>query len=279
MLDNAPVRKLIVNDLTIEGYSRAAVQSYWRIPEMKLLFDLGLQPWDFMGTPTCFVTHAHLDHVAALPVYVSRRRMMKMDPPTIYLPQSAVGPVQQVLAAFQRLDRGRMPCELIGVSPGDEIELSRELVVSVVATKHTVPSVGYVVRQRRRKLKPEYQKMSGDQIRDIRLSGVEVTDEHRVPKVAYLGDSRPEAMDANPEFYEAETLIMEMTFLAPDHRRDKIQKMGHIHLDDVVQRRDRFQNKTIIAGHFSVRYNDRQIKNYVEEKLPDMLDGRLHLWL
>ncbi|UUO06657.1 MBL fold metallo-hydrolase [Blastopirellula sp. J2-11] len=279
MLDNAPLRKLEVNDLTIEGYSRAAVQSYWRIPEMKVLFDLGLQPWDFMGTPTSFVTHAHLDHVAALPVYVSRRRMMKMDPPTIYLPESAIGPVQQMLSAFQRLDRGGMPCELIGVKPGDEIELSRELIVSVVATKHTIPSVGYIVWQRRRKLKPEYQSLPGDQIRDIRLSGVEVTDEHRFPKLAYLGDSRPEAMDACPAFYEAETLIMEMTFLAPDHRREKIHKMGHIHLDDVVDRRDRFQNKTIIAGHFSVRYNDRQIKNYVEEKLPDMLDQRLHLWL
>lgn len=279
MLDNAPLRKLEVNDLTIEGYSRAAVQSYWRIPEMKLLFDLGLQPWDFMGTPTCFVTHAHLDHIAALPVYVSRRRMMKMEPPTIYLPESAVSAVQQMLSAFQRLDRGGMPCNLIGVNPGDEIELSRELIVSVVPTKHTIPSVGYIVSQRRRKLKQEYQTLPGDQIRDIRLSGVEVTDEHRYPKLAYLGDSRPEAMDASPAFYEAETLIMEMTFLAPDHRREKIHKMGHIHLDDVVQRRDRFQNKTIIAGHFSVRYNDRQIKNHVEEKLPDMLDGRLHLWL
>lgn len=279
MLENAPLRKLTVGDMTIEGYSRAAVQSYWRIPEMKLLLDLGLQPWDFMGTSTAFVTHTHLDHVAALPVYVSRRRMMKMDPPTIYLPESAVGGVQQMLNAFQRLDRGRMPCELIGVNPGDEIELSRELVVTPVATKHTVTSVGYIFWQRRRKLKPEYQDLPGDKIRDIRLSGVEVTDEYRYPKLAYLGDSRPEAMDDCPAFYEAETLIMEMTFLAADHRREKIHKMGHTHLDDIVQRRDCFQNKTIIAGHFSVRYSDRQIKNYVEEKLADMLGGRLHLWL
>nr|WP_246119896.1 MBL fold metallo-hydrolase [Blastopirellula retiformator] len=266
-------------DLTIEGFSRAAVQSYWRVPEMKLLLDLGLQPWDFMGTPTALVTHTHLDHVAALPVYVSRRRMMKMDPPTIYLPESAIGGVQQMLNSFQRLDRGRMPCELIGVNPGDEIELSRELVVTPVATKHTVTSVGYIVWQRRRKLKPEYAELPGDKIRDIRLSGVEVTDEYRVPKLAYLGDSRPEALDDCPAFYEAETLILEMTFLAPDHRREKIHKMGHTHLDDIVARRDQFKNKTIIAGHFSVRYNDRQIKNYVEEKLPDLLDGRLQLWL
>src|SRR6187401_375282 len=145
MLDNAPFRSLEHKDLTIEGYSRAAVQSYWRIPELKLGFDLGAQPWDFMGTPSWFITHTHLDHVAALPVYVARRRMMKMEPPTIYLPEHAKELVEYVLRAFQRLDRGRLPCTLVPVRPGDGFELSRELVVEAVATRHTVPSLGYIV--------------------------------------------------------------------------------------------------------------------------------------
>ena len=36
------------------------------------------------------LTHAHLDHVAALPVFVARRRMMKMEPPVIYLPEDTI---------------------------------------------------------------------------------------------------------------------------------------------------------------------------------------------
>src|SRR6202012_864207 len=130
-VDNAPYLSYRHAGLTVEGYSRAAVQSYWRVPELKVGFDLGAQPWDFMGTPTWFVTHAHLDHVAALPVYVARRRMMKMDPPTIYLPSGSVEAIEQLLRAFQKLDRGGMPVKLVGVEPGQEVELSRELVVSV----------------------------------------------------------------------------------------------------------------------------------------------------
>src|SRR5262245_18860645 len=49
-VDNAPVRTLAHRNLTIEGYSRAAVQTYWRVPELKLGFDLGAQPWSFMAT-------------------------------------------------------------------------------------------------------------------------------------------------------------------------------------------------------------------------------------
>ena len=62
MVENAPILSCQHAGLTIEGYSRAAVQSYWRIPELKIGFDLGAHPWDFMGTPTWFVTHVHLDH-------------------------------------------------------------------------------------------------------------------------------------------------------------------------------------------------------------------------
>jgi ribonuclease Z len=279
MIQNLPVKKLVHKGLTIEGYSRAAVQTYWRVPELKLGFDFGAQPWDFMGTATWLVTHTHLDHVAALPVYVARRRMMKMDPPTIYLPEHAVPAVEQLLRAFSRLDRGRLPCELIPVTAGDEIELSRELVVTACSTRHTVPSLGYVVWERRKKLKPEYRELAGDQIRDLRLSGVEVTEERRMPVLGYLGDTEPRGLDNCPDMYEASILIAEMTFIAPGHRKEKIHKHGHMHLDDFVERRERFKNERIIAAHFSTRYSDKQIRAFVEKAIPDMLDGRLYLWL
>src|SRR5579862_6059700 len=131
MVDNAPVLSCQHAGLTVEGYSRAAVQSYWRIPELKVGFDLGAQPWDFMGTPTWFLSHTHLDHIAALPVYVARRRMMKMGPPHIYLPEPMVEDVKRLLLIMQRLDRGRQNCTMIGVKPGQEIELSRDHVVTV----------------------------------------------------------------------------------------------------------------------------------------------------
>lgn len=279
MIQNLPVKTFVHEGLTVEGYSRAAVQTYWRVPEMKVGFDLGAQPWDFMGTATWFVTHTHLDHVAALPVYVARRRMMKMDPPTIYLPEHAVAGVEQMLRAFSRLDRGRLPCQLLPVAAGDEIELSRELVVTACATRHTVPSLGYVVWERRKKLKPEYLDLSGEQIRDLRLSGVEVTAERRMPVLGYLGDSEPRGLDNCPDMYEAKILIAEMTFVAPAHRKEKIHKHGHMHLDDFVERRERFKNERIIAAHFSTRYSNPQIRAIVEKAIPDMLDGRLYLWL
>ncbi|MEX2287837.1 MAG: MBL fold metallo-hydrolase, partial [Planctomycetaceae bacterium] len=279
MIENLPVSTLQFKGLTIEGYSRAAVQSYWRIPELKIGFELGGSPWSFMGTQTIFVSHGHLDHLAALPVYVARRRMMKMEPPTIYLPAEIVENVHRALQIWQRLDRGRMVCNLVGVKPGDEIELSREHVVTVFATRHTVPSVGYVVWDRRKKLKPEFHDLTGDQIRDLRLSGTEVSHEVRFPLVCYVGDTAPAGLDEYPPVMEAQILITELTFFRPEHRKEKIHKFGHTHLDDIIERADRFKNELIIAAHFSTRYHERQIRKAIEDKLPPQLKDRVHLWL
>lgn len=279
LIENLPLKTLTHKGYTIEGYSRAAVQSYFRIPELKVCFDIGGSPWSFMGTQTVCVTHAHLDHLAALPVYVARRRMMKMEPPTIYLPEEAVENVQRLLQIWQRLDRGRMLCEIKGVKHGDEIELSREHLLTVFGTKHTVPSVGFVIWDRRKKLKPEYQKLTGDEIRDIRLAGTEVTHEVRKPLVCYVGDTSPDGLDGYPPIYEAEILITELTFFRPEHRKEKIHKFGHTHLDDILDRADRFKNELIILDHFSTRCHDQQMKQAVDRRMPPELRQRVHLWM
>src|SRR3984957_11415940 len=279
MVDNAPILTHHHAGLTIEGYSRAAVQSYWRIPELKLGFDLGAQPWDFMGTPTWLLTHTHLDHIAALPVYVARRRMMKMEPPDLYVPAYAVEDVRRLLLILQRLDRGRMVCNLHGVTAGEEIELSRDHVITPFATTHTIPSVGYMVWERRFKLKEEYHGLPGDKIRDLRLSGVQVTKEVRTPLLAYTGDTNPAGLDNYPPVFEAKVLITEMSFIRANHRREKIHKFGHMHLDDFIERADRFKNELIICGHSIPPYHPNEIRRLVESKLPPQLRERIRLWL
>ena len=279
LVENLPLRSLTHKGMTVEGYSRAAVQSYWRIPELKCGFDLGGSPWSFMGTRTFFITHPHLDHMAALPAYVARRRMMKMDPPKIFVPEECREKIQRMLNSWQALDRGRMVCDLTGVSPGDEIDLSRDHVVTVFETKHTVASVGYIIWDRRKKLKDEFKGLDGKEIRDLRFAGTEVTHEVRVPLVAYAGDTAPLGLDNDPAVYKAKILITEMTFYHPQHRKEKIHKFGHTHLDDIIERAEKFENELIILGHLSTRYNVKFVEKAVFRRLPESMRDRVRLWI
>ena len=278
MIENLPYQTLRHKAMTIDGYSRAAVQSYWRIEELKIGLELGSSPWSFMGTKTFLVTHGHLDHLASLPVYVARRRMMKMEPPTIYMPAEIVDDVWRILKAWQRVDRGRMNCELIGVTPGDMFTLSREHRVTAFATKHTVPSVGYIVYDVRRKLKPEFHGLTGDQIRDLRMQGTEVAADTLTPLLCFTGDTAPAGLDAHPDVYEAQVLLTEMTFFRPEHRKEKIHKFGHMHLDDLLDRADRFNNELIILSHLSTRTHESEAHKRLAQVLPDTLRDRVRLW-
>ena len=205
--------------------------------------------------------------------------MMKMEPPTIYLPEENVEWADRLLKIWQKLDRGRMNCQLIGVKPGQEIELSRDHVVTVFATSHTVPSVGFLVWQRRKKLKPKYMALSGNEIRDLRMSGEEVAHEVRTPLVCYTGDTSPPGIDNYPPLFDAKILITEITFFRPEHRKEKIYKFGHMHLDDIIERADKFHNELIIAMHFSTRYATNQIEKAVMKKIPAQLKDKIKLWL
>ncbi|MBR5709924.1 MAG: metal-dependent hydrolase [Thermoguttaceae bacterium] len=267
-------------DYTIEGYSRGAVQTYWRIPEFHLGFDLGAQPWSFMGTPNWIISHSHMDHLAALPQYVTRRRMMKMTPPTIYLPSEAKAPAEQLLFQWQRLDRGRLPCTLVPIDPNKEIAISRNVLVKTFPAKHSIDNaMAFIVYQVKTKLKPEYLDLSGEQIRDLRLSGAEITYEVRTPIIAFTGDSRPDVLTSHPDFLSAQVLIAEMTFISLEHPLSTIHKYGHSDLADFVALKDQFKNEVVIASHFSTRYSEKQIERQVDKYLPGRLDGRLKLFI
>src|SRR5262249_25669378 len=115
--------------------------------------------------------------------------------------------------------------------------------------------------------------------RDLRLSGVDVTHDVRVPLVCYLGDTAPAGLDNDPAVYESQVLITEMTFFRPEHRKEKIHKFGHTHLDDILERADKFKNELIILAHFSTRYQDQQVRGAVERRFPESLKKRIQLWM
>jgi ribonuclease Z len=113
----------------------------------------------------------------------------------------------------------------------------------------------------------------------LRLSGVAVTREVRTPLLAYTGDTSPPGLDNFPAVYQAKVLITEVSFIRPGHRREKIHKFGHIHLDDVLERAGRFENELIIFGHFSTRYHPNEVRQYLANKLPAGLKERVKLWV
>jgi ribonuclease Z len=277
-IDNLPVRSHRHGQLTVEGWSRAGIQTYWRVPELRVGFDLGGIPWEWTPTGTWFISHAHLDHLMALPAFLARRWMMKYPPPTIHVPLEILADVRQLLAAWQALDRGKLDCTLVGVAPGDQVELSKDQYVTVFPTAHPVPSRGYVVWERRQKLRDEFVGLPGERLKELREAGTELTAEVPLPLVCYTGDTGPAGLDADPAVYSARVLIAELSFMRAEHSRDRIHAFGHLHLDDFLERADRFRNELIVVGHVTSRDEPGDLRRLIDERAPVTLRERLVVW-
>jgi ribonuclease Z len=54
-----------------------------------------------------------------------------------------------------------------------------------------------------------------------------------------------------------------MSFVRVNHPRDKIHSFGHAHIDDFIERAERFQNELVIARTSSSRYEIEESKEAV----------------
>jgi ribonuclease Z len=277
-IENAPYLSHRHGGLTIEGWSRAGIQTYFRIPELRVGFDLGDIPWDWTATNSWFITHAHLDHLAALPGFLARRGMLKYPPAVIHLPAEIVEDVRVLLRAWEALDRGKLECELVGMKRGDAVDLSKDHYVTAFETAHPIPSRGYVVWERRHKLKEEYIGLPGEKLKELREAGATVTSEVSVPLVCYTGDTGPAGLDADPAVYAAKVLITELSFARPEHSRERIHAFGHLHLDDFVERAERFCNELIVAAHVTSRDDPDDFRRWVRDRCPRGLGERIKVW-
>ena len=101
----------------------------------------------------------------------------------------------------------------------------------------------------------------------------------RQPLLAYTGDTSPAGLDACPEAYDAKVLLTELSFIRASHRREKIHKFGHMHLDDFLEREARFRNELVVVAHLSTRYHANEVRKVLDAKLTPALKEKLYLWL
>jgi len=280
-IDNVPMHRTEHRGLTVEGYSRAAVQTGFRVLPIGVCLDMGACPWAFVATPRLLLTHAHLDHAAAVPAYVARRSMLKMSPPDIYLPAADAGAFQSMLRSWEVLDRGRQACRVMGVEPGRRYALSTRYGFRVVDVPHPVPAVAYILYERRHKLRSKFQGLPGPRIAELRREGAEVTETIDVPLVAYLGDTGPEGLDADPDLLGSQVVITEMTFVQPDpsdERLERIHEFGHMHVNDLLDRIDRLTCERLILTHFTTRCTPGEVHRHLEQALPREWLQRTLIW-
>lgn len=182
------MQTLDLDGLRLNGISVGGVETCLTLPSLSLAFDTGRGASFSMGMRTVALTHGHCDHVIGLPLHVATRRMQKLPPATYVVPPAIADDVKALTDAVQRLERASFEYDLRAIGPGDEmLEVLDGWFLKAFATEHTVPSQGYLLYRRKKRLRDEFRAMPGAEIGRLRKSGVEVEDFFLSLEVAFTG--------------------------------------------------------------------------------------------
>jgi ribonuclease Z len=263
---------------TLEGRSRAGHETFFRIRELGVAFDIGRCPDMLVSMPNVFISHAHLDHAAGIPFYAGQRLLQQLEGGTIYVPAEVVDDVRALVAIQGKLTGAMLDVTIVGVAVGEEVRLGRRLLVRGHAAPHRVAARAYELIERRHHLLEELAGASGEVIAQLRREGATIEEEYRRSILFYSGDTDRGLLESCDAAFRAEVLLIECSFITDGHQ-DRAAKYRHIHIDDIADFADRFENELIILTHFSRRYSYEEIRSGVRRRLPASLHERVRLAL
>ena len=246
--------QLTIGDFTLAGYSVAGEESVIVAPELDCVFDIGKCPREALAPNHLLLSHGHLDHAAGLPYYFGQRDFQGISGGVALVPKNLVTPLEQLLAAWGRVEGHVPPHKFVAMSDGDDYEIRRGLLVRSFATRHVAGSLGYSVIDVRQKLKSEFAGLTGPQIVELKKRGTEITNRLEVPLVAYLGDTGKANYSALPHVAGAAALLIECTFFDPDHLR-RARAGKHLHVTDLAEVLEGMNNPHIVIIHVTRRTN------------------------
>jgi len=255
--------------LSPDSVSIGSLGTCIQVPSLSLAFDMGLAPASALHRSVVLLSHGHMDHISSVGHHIARRELLKLPPATYIMPPEMVEGFHALLAAYRKLDGSRLEVDLVTLRPGDSHPLNDRLFVRTFPTYHVIPSLGYAICSQRGKLKPQYHGLLGPDIRALRTAGVDVEDLVETVDVAFTGDTKVEALDADL-VREAQLLIAEATFVDDRISVEKARRTFHTHLDEIAARADVLENEHIILTHFSARYSKTEIDKALDALPPDL---------
>lgn len=279
----------------IYGYSRAGSKTCIIIQDLNIVFDYGYADERAYSMNNKLISHGHMDHIGALHTDYSTRRMNNLEKTTRYImPMQCIKPYKMLVSAYSHMNIGRCNeninilsklsnIELIdadscvaGLS-SNKFHLENEIYFTSYEMDHRVKSYGYIIYRKSKRLKAEYIGLDWTKIKELKENNVELTNDHYEPLIGYTGDTTINGVLKHPEFLSVPLLIMECTGFEKD---DIIEcRLGeHIHIDDINENYNKFNNIKIILFHFSQKYkNVEQIEYYIK-KLDEKFQKKIRLF-
>ncbi len=255
-------------NLTISAYSTALFSTWWFLQEHGILFDCGdgvvahlLQK--SRKIKHIFISHPDRDHLMGI-FQLLQLNAREGGFPKIYYPKHS-GSFKAMESFTKQFDKQVEMTEWIPMEAGQEVELQNGLFVQAIGNRHfpvvdgKVKCFSFHLIEKRKKLKPEFQNLSSQEIIDLKKAHGPEYITTMIPDtiLSYSADTQ---VEHDGRWDNTQTLIHEATFLEkPDGKIIQERFNKHSVLDDVIKMVSKTNVQCLILGHFSTRYYPEQI--------------------
>ncbi len=255
---------------TVRGQSLGGMYTSLHVPQLDAVLDVGCALRPMCSARNLFLSHAHVDHIGSLPALLGMRALCGVRRPLrVFLPEEIAPLLPAALTAFGAMHRYPLEVELVGMAPGDEVEVRQDLRVRAFRTLHPVPSLGYIFLRRVKKLRAEFADLPGPEIGRRRRAGEDLFYELEHLELAYATDTLPEVLDRTPELALVRTLVMECTFLDDRKSLEAARKGCHVHLEELLPRLGELRNEALVLMHFSQLYKPQEVRALLSAHWPE----------
>lgn len=254
--------------LIIQGLSLAGVRTSLTLPQHGIGLDVAQGLSHALSMNHFFISHGHMDHASGIPYIISQKAMASHKTPQFYMPESMVTPMTEIMNQWSKIEGFEYSYVFHGVKPDSEFGINPRLLVRPFRTLHRVPSFGYSLFRRVRKLRPELEGKPSAEIRDLKERGEEPTTEVEERILSFTGDTQIDFLDLSPEVRDSKILVLETTYLDERKSVQSARDWGHTHLQELLERLGDIRSELIVLIHTSARYSLDEARRILQQKLP-----------
>lgn len=254
-------------EFNFTGYSLAGITTSVFCKTASVCFDVGQGLPFQVPARHVLITHAHLDHAAGIPYLIAQKNMNRQTNTNFFVPAGLLQPIQQILKIWQSVDEHEYRFRLHAAVPGQFYELDKTYCMRPFTTPHRVPSQGYLLFQKKKKLKHIYKSGDREAILRAKAAGDDPNEVVLDPVVAFTGDTKIEFFHEDPLVKKAKILFVEATFWDEVRPVERARHWGHTHIDELLEILPELQNEKIVLIHASVRYSSKMLLSILEQRL------------